>query len=158
MTLDSHKLIVGNGAACDTTNFTEYIQKNLKLYELNNDMKLTTHSAANFIRKELAEAIRKGPFQTNILLAGYDENGGASLYWCDYMGAMSKVNFGCHGYAANFISSVFDRDYTPGMDIEGVKSVAKKCINELRTRFLISQPKFRMKIVDVSGTREVPLE
>ena len=51
--LDSHKLLAGSGTAADTANFTEYIQKNLKLYELNNDVKLSNQSAANFIRKEV---------------------------------------------------------------------------------------------------------
>ena len=160
MELDSHKLLVGNGQICDTANFSEYIQKNMKLYELNNDVALTTHSTANFIRRELATALRKGPFQTNLLLAGHDtigNEGAASLYWCDYMGALSKVNFGAHGYAANFILSIFDRDYTPGMDLDGCLGIVKKCILELRTRFLISQPHFRIKIVDAEGTREIQM-
>ena len=53
MELDSHKLLAGAGTPADATNFNEYIQKNLKLYELNNDVKLSAHSAANFIRKEV---------------------------------------------------------------------------------------------------------
>ena len=50
MILDSHKLLVGSGNHADTTNFTNYVQKNLKLYELNNDLKLSTCAAANFVR------------------------------------------------------------------------------------------------------------
>jgi len=53
MELDSHKLLVGAGVAADSTNFTEYIQKNLKLYELNNDLKLGTKATANYIRGEV---------------------------------------------------------------------------------------------------------
>lgn len=159
MELDSHKLLVGNGPACDTANFTEYIQKNMKLYELNNDRSLGTLATANFIRGELATAIRQGPVQTNLLLGGYDKQANeASLYWMDYMGAMSKVDFGSHGYAANFISSVFDRDYKPNMSVNQGLDVIKKCLHELRTRFLISQPKFLIKLVDKEGIREVPLE
>ena len=71
--------------------------------------------------------------------------------------ARSKVGCGAHGYAANFISSVFDRDYTPGMNLDGCLGVVKKCIHELRTRFLISQPKFIVKLVDADGVREIPL-
>ena len=51
--LDSHKLVAGSGTPADTTNFLEYVQKNMKLYELNNDLALTTHAAANFIRGEV---------------------------------------------------------------------------------------------------------
>ena len=54
----------------------------------------------------MATAIRKGPFQTNLLLGGYDTQSGASLYWLDYMGAMSKVGFGAHGYAGKLSCSV----------------------------------------------------
>lgn len=53
MELDSHKLLVSSGVPADGVNFTEFIQKNLKLYELNNDLKLSTHAAANFIRGEV---------------------------------------------------------------------------------------------------------
>jgi 20S proteasome alpha/beta subunit len=53
MELDSHKLLAGAGTPADATTFNEYIQKNLKLYELNNDIKLNTRSAAHFIRKEV---------------------------------------------------------------------------------------------------------
>ena len=52
--LDSHKLIVGAGSFADSVNFTEYIQKNLKLYELNNDMHMGTSASANFIRNEVS--------------------------------------------------------------------------------------------------------
>lgn len=61
------------------------------------------------------------------------------------------------GYAANFILSVFDRDWRPDMtEAEGM-DVIKKCIHELHTRFLISQPNFVIKIVDQTGTRVVKL-
>eukprot|EP00601_Ochromonadales_sp_CCMP2298_P032895 CAMPEP_0173352856 /NCGR_PEP_ID=MMETSP1144-20121109/16250_1 /TAXON_ID=483371 /ORGANISM="non described non described, Strain CCMP2298" /LENGTH=195 /DNA_ID=CAMNT_0014301117 /DNA_START=88 /DNA_END=670 /DNA_ORIENTATION=- len=117
LALDSHKLMVGAGVPADCATFNEYVQKNLKLYELNNDIKLSTRGAANYIRGELATAMRKGPYQTNLLLAGFDPEEGVSLFLMDYMAALSKVNFGAHGYAAAFILSVFDRDWVKGMDL-----------------------------------------
>jgi len=53
MELDSHKLLVGAGVPADSAHFNEYIQRNLTLYELNNDIKLRTHGAANYIRSEV---------------------------------------------------------------------------------------------------------
>jgi 20S proteasome alpha/beta subunit len=151
--LDSHKLLVGAGTFADSVKFGEYVQKNLKLYELNNDMKMGTSASANFIRTELATALRKGPYQTNILLAGYDDKDGVALYYLDYMAALAKVNFGAHGYCANFILSVFDREWKEGLSLEEGKDVARKCIHELRTRFMISQPNWIIKVVDKNGTR-----
>lgn len=39
--------------------FTEYVQKNVSLYQLRNGIPLTTAAAANFTRGELATALRK---------------------------------------------------------------------------------------------------
>jgi 20S proteasome alpha/beta subunit len=157
MVLDSHKLLSGSGTPADCANFNEFIQKNLKLYELNNDVKLNTSAAANFLRGELATALRRGPYQTNVLLAGYDEIGGPSLYYVDYLASLTKVGFGAHGYASNFILSTFDRDFKKGMPLEQGLEVIRKCINELHTRFLISQPNFVVKVVDKDGCREVKI-
>jgi 20S proteasome subunit beta 4 len=62
MELDSHKLLVGSGNYPDTVNFNEYIQKNMKLYELNNDLPLSTHAAANFTRGEVKYLSFKSSF------------------------------------------------------------------------------------------------
>ena len=64
--------ILHAGAQADTVCFTEYVQKNMALYEISNGLKLSTPAAASFVRNELAVALRKGPYQTNLLLGGYD--------------------------------------------------------------------------------------
>jgi 20S proteasome subunit beta 4 len=53
MELDSTKLLANCGAHADRINFTEYIQKNVTLYELNNGLQLSTHAAANYIRGQV---------------------------------------------------------------------------------------------------------
>jgi len=55
--------------------------------------------------------MRKAPYQTNILLGGYDKGAGASLYFMDAYSALAKVNFGVHGHASSFLLSVFDREW-----------------------------------------------
>ncbi|MBA0801314.1 hypothetical protein Gohar_011687 [Gossypium harknessii] len=59
MVLDSHKLIAASGESGDRVQFTEYIQKNVALYQFRNGIPLTTAAAANFTRGELATALRK---------------------------------------------------------------------------------------------------
>lgn len=44
---------------CFRVQFTEYIQKNVALYQFRNGIPLTTAAAANFTRGELATALRK---------------------------------------------------------------------------------------------------
>lgn len=40
----------------------------------------------------------QSPYQCNLLIAGYDEGAGASLYWLDYLATLHKVNTGGTGY------------------------------------------------------------
>ena len=75
----------------------------------------------------------------------------------DYLAALAKVDFGAQGYAANFILSVFDREWHKDMSEQQGLEVIKKCIHELKTRFLISQPEFIVKVVDANGVRVVKL-
>lgn len=40
----------------------------------------------------------QAPYHCNLLIAGYDEGPGASLYWLDYLATLHKVNTGGTGY------------------------------------------------------------
>lgn len=154
--LSSHSAMGVSGPNCDLVNFSEYISKNLALYELSNDgMKLSTHAQANFCRGELAKALRKGPFQVNVILGGYDESTptGGSLYVMDYMGSVTKQRYGAQGYASNFCLSIMDRDWVEGMDEGQAVDVVEHCIKELQMRFLINQSNFIIKVIDKEGVR-----
>ncbi|RYH07639.1 hypothetical protein EON65_41565 [archaeon] len=114
----------------------------------------------NLLCTQLATALRRGPYQTNVLLAGYDttkEGSKVSLYHMDYLAALTEVKFGAHGYCSNFILSIFDRDWQPNMSLEQALEVVRKCLYELKVRFLISQPNFVIKLVDAQGTRVLQL-
>ena len=55
--------------------------------------------------------MRKRTTEANLLLGGYDEGEGPSMYWMDYLGVMQKMPFGAHGHGAAFCLSIFDREY-----------------------------------------------
>ena len=131
-----------------------YIAKNFQLIELRNDgTKLSTAAQANFCRKELAEALRKGPYNVNLLLGGYDDKAGASLYFMDYLAALQKVPYGAQGYASMFCLGIMDREYREGLDQAAALKIIEQCIHEMHTRFLVSQPNFVIKVVDKDGVR-----
>jgi 20S proteasome subunit beta 4 len=101
--------------------------------------------------------LRKGPYQVNILLGGYDEKtDSSSLYFLDYMASLQKVPYGAQGHAAAFCLSIMDREYLPGKCTEeAALKIIRQCINELKIRFLISQPNFIIKVVDKDGVKVV---
>ncbi|KAK8548570.1 hypothetical protein V6N13_054645 [Hibiscus sabdariffa] len=154
MILDSHKLIAASGESGDRVQFTEYIQKNVALYQFRNGIPLTTAAAANFTRGELATALRKNPYFVNILLAGYDKETGPSLYYIDYIATLHKVDKGAFGYGSYFSLAMMDRHYHSGMTVEEAIDLVDKCIMEIRSRLVVAPPNFVIKIVDKDGARE----
>ncbi|OVA15519.1 Proteasome [Macleaya cordata] len=154
MVLDSHKLLGASGESGDRVQFTEYIQKNVALYQFRNGIPLTTAATANFTRGELATALRKNPYSVNLLLAGYDKETGPSLYYIDYIASLHKIEKGAFGYGSYFSLSMMDRHYHGGMSLEEATDLADKCIMEIRSRLVVAPPNFVIKIVDKDGARE----
>lgn len=72
---------VGRAAGCDRK-VTRYFNSELRLKY-----------------GSMADALQK-PYQTNLLLAGYDEGHGPSLYWMDYLATMHQMNIAGTGYGA----------------------------------------------------------
>lgn len=143
-----------SGETCDRDRFASLIMRSLALQKFRHGYELDLESTAEFTRSQLAEALRKGPYQVNLLMGGYDHQAEkARLYWFDYLGTMQEVTKGAHGYAGYFVSSVLDNHYKKDMTLEEGLECAKECINELKTRFLISQPQFVLKIVTKDGTK-----
>lgn len=154
MILDSHKLMGASGEAGDRAQFTEYVQKNVALYQFRNGIPLTTAAAANFTRGELATALRKNPYMVNIILAGYDKETGPSLYYVDYIATLHKVDKAAFGYGSYFSLAMMDRHYRKDMTVEEAVDLADKCIMEIRSRLVVAPPNFVIKIVDKDGARE----
>lgn len=42
----------------------------------------------------------QSPYNTNLLMAGYDEDTGPALYWCDYLATLHQMNICGTGYGA----------------------------------------------------------
>mmetsp|Transcript_3047 Transcript_3047/g.2013 ORF Transcript_3047/g.2013 Transcript_3047/m.2013 type:complete len:96 (-) Transcript_3047:205-492(-) len=94
------------------------MMRNLQLMEYRTGFEPDVESTAQFMRTELATALRKGPFQVNILVGGYDElDGQAKMYWMDYLGTLQQVTKGAHGYAGYFVNSVLDNNYKKDMTL-----------------------------------------
>ena len=152
MHLDSHKLLGASGETGDAHQFCEFIQKNINFNRFKSDIPLSTDATANFIRNQLATALRQNPYSVNLLLGGYDKNG-PSLYFLDYLANMHKMKYAVHGYAGNFLLSILDKDYKDGLTVEEALTILNACMAELKIRFLINSPRFIVKVVDQNGIR-----
>ena len=76
----------------------------------------------------------------------------------DYLGSLQKVTKAAHGYGGHFLYSIMDNYYNSNLSLEDAKTCIGKCINELRTRFVISMVNFQVKIIDGNGTVDISNE
>mmetsp|Transcript_24863 Transcript_24863/g.73509 ORF Transcript_24863/g.73509 Transcript_24863/m.73509 type:complete len:196 (-) Transcript_24863:58-645(-) len=153
--LDDHKVFCLSGEAGDRVNFSEYVIANVKLYELRNGTRLSTKSVAHYTRGELATALRKSPYHCNLMLAGYDEATGPSLFWMDYLATLNKINTGGTGYGSFFVLSMFDKMWHPNLTEAEALDMMLKGIDEVKQRLVVAPSKFVIKVVDKNGTRTV---
>ncbi|CAG8634488.1 3580_t:CDS:2, partial [Cetraspora pellucida] len=139
--LNKHNIMLYSGESGDTVTFAEYIQRNVRLYGIRNGIELTPKAAATFTRKELATSLRSRPH----------------LYWIDYLGSSTEVPFAAHGYGAYYCMSILDRYHHPDITLDEAKVLVKKCIDELKSRFVINLLDFKIKVTDQDGIREITI-
>ncbi|KAF8148382.1 20S proteasome subunit [Crassisporium funariophilum] len=158
-TLSPHLLMGYSGEPGDTVQFAEYVERNIRLYQIRNLYPLRPSAAASWIRRALAESLRsRKPYSVNLLLGGYDTSShDPHLYWIDYLGTMTEVPFAAHGYGAYFALSLLDRYHDPSASVEEGLATLKRCIDEVSKRLVVSPGKYKIKIVDKDGTREIEM-
>lgn len=151
--LNKHLALGVSGEKGDTTQFAEYIKRNVQLFSIRNGYEMKPANAAHFIRRNLADSLRtRSPYQVNSILAGYNrtENCG-ELYRLDYLGTMIKTNYAAHGYASMLSLSIFDRFYKPDLPLSGGLDVLRKVISEVQKRLVISMPVFYVMVISKDG-------
>jgi len=157
--LSPHLLMAYSGEPGDTVQFAEYVERNIRLYQIRNLYPLRPAAAASWIRRALADSLRsRKPYSVNLLLGGYDTaTFDPHLYWIDYLGTMTEVPFAAHGYGAYFALSLLDRYHDPSATLEEGLATLKRCLDEVSKRLLVSPSKYKVKIVDKDGVREIEL-
>ncbi|MES1907955.1 MAG: hypothetical protein MHM6MM_000979 [Cercozoa sp. M6MM] len=157
--LDEHKILACAGPNGDVSAFSDFILRNMELERFrNHGQRMSTHATANFTRHALAQALRRSPYQVNMLIGGYDKNAGPSLYFMDYLASMQKVTRGAQGYIAYFVNGLLDRLWKEGMTQEEGLEVARKCVHEIKKRFLVDLVRFQVKIITADGIKSLELE
>jgi len=157
--LGSHLLMAFSGEPGDTVQFAEYVERNIRLAQIRNTYPLPPPSAASWIRRELADSLRsRSPYAVNLLVAGYDlPTHEPKLYWIDYLGTMATIPFAAHGYGSYFALSLLDKYHDPEATVEEGLATLRRCIDEVSKRLVVTPGKFKVKIVDKNGVREVEL-
>jgi 20S proteasome subunit beta 4 len=91
----------------------------------------------------------------HLLLGGWDKDAGPSLFYIDYLGSMHQLKMAAHGYASYFALSIMDRYWHEDMSVDEAVGLMHRCIDELKTRFILNLTEFKLKIVDKDGIRDL---
>lgn len=145
--IDGNKCLVVAGQVGDRVQFGEYIRTNAHLYQYINSTNLLVKSLAYFTRKQMAYYLRRNPFNVDCLIAGYDKESGFQLFWCDYLSNMDAVNKGAQGYGGYFCTGILDKYYHENLTLEEALVIFKKCFDELKNRFLLTQINYELRII-----------
>ncbi|KAM0752945.1 20S proteasome subunit beta 4 [Meredithblackwellia eburnea MCA 4105] len=158
--IGKHLVMAYSGEPGDTVNFAEYVERNLRLYQIRNHIPLRPSSAASWTRLELAKSLRsRKPYSVNLLLGGFDPTSNTpELFWIDYLGTKGTVPYAAHGYGAYFALSTMDRWHSPDMDLQQGLELMRKCIDELEKRFIVNLGEFTIRVADKDGVRQINLK
>lgn len=159
--LTDNCIMLYSGESGDTVNFAEYVQCNVQLFGIRYGTQMSTKAVASYTRRILADGIRSrgGGYKVQILIAGTDPvSAKPELYWMDYLGSSVKMNFAAHGYAAYFVTSTMDRLWKPDLTLEEAKHIVRKCLEEIKKRFIASLPNFTIKVITKDGIEKISLD
>ena len=91
---------------CDLVNFSQYVSKNLQLYELSNDGSSTGKSSQRLCARDRLRSMS--------FWAGTAKRRRESLYVMHYMGSLVEAKYGAQGYTSNYHGSQSGREVDEG--------------------------------------------
>ncbi|AQZ13256.1 PRE1 (YER012W) [Zygosaccharomyces parabailii] len=155
--LSPHNLMSFGGEAGDTVQFAEYIQANVQLYAIRENLELSPLAVSSFVRQELAKSIRsRKPYQVNVLIGGYDtKKEKPELYQIDYLGTKVELPYAAHGYSGFYTFSLLDRHYRSDMTTTEGLELLKMCVGELNKRMPVAFKGVMVKVIDKDGIRQM---
>lgn len=151
--------MVFQGEPGDAISLADYLQANIRLYGVRNDgLELSPHACAHFVRHTLSDGLRSGSGaqQVNLLVGGVVPNAESAasvgeLYWIDYLGSMVPLPFACQGYGSYFCMGLLDRYYRSDLTADDAIALLKRCLHELKVRFVANLPAFTVRVYRADG-------
>jgi 20S proteasome subunit beta 4 len=151
--IGKNKLLVVSGNPNEVSQFSDYIQKSIQFHSLRVGNNVSTHFAANTIRRHLANYLRKSPVKIHLTLIGYDKAIGPSIFTIDYTGNLHRSSYVVQGYTSYLLLSLLNTLITKSINLSEGISILIKCVVLVKNRFLANNQNFVIKMVDNEGCK-----
>lgn len=151
-------LISSVGEVSTRKDFTKLVKSNLQYNYYKYSNNLLTSEVASFTRHMVADSLRsRNPYQVGSIIAGVDD-GVPSLYLIESLGGMERVSKAVLGYASHFLYGLMDSCHKKDFSLEDGKDCIKKCIQELKVRFLMNIQDFDVFVISKNGIVDISNE
>jgi len=138
-----------SGSAADTQALTDYVHYYLNQWSLDTGREPTVKTAAHLMRRLIYE--NKDMLQAGVIVAGWDDVNGGSVYTITLGGSCLQLPFATGGSGSIFIAGLLDAEYTPNMSKEEARSLAKKACSHAMCRDGSSGGVIRTVAISSSG-------
>lgn len=156
--LENNQII---GSVADVSvrkDFSKLIKANLTYHYYRYNTHLLTKETAQFTRNTVWESLRsKNAMQVASLIAGVDNNE-PYLYIIEQLGGMERVMKGAIGYCSHFLYGTMDSNYKKDINEEEAKDIIRKCIHELKVRFLANLVNFDVLLIKNDSIENISSE
>ncbi|KAH8412730.1 hypothetical protein KR009_004973, partial [Drosophila setifemur] len=154
--LTDYSMMAAVGDGGDSLQFTDFILRNLKLYQVTNGYDLSTRGAVHFTRTNLSAYLRSNArYQVSLLIGGYDPVSGPELHFIDTYGSSMRIPYGGHGSGINFCGPILNEFYKPLLDQREAYGLLQKCVAEIQKRLVINLRNFDVFLMNKMGIRKM---
>lgn len=154
--IDDHLGITIAGIVGDAQAIVRYIKAELKLYALQEEMKMSVESASTLVANILYSR-RYYPFIVQLIIAGYDKK--PHLFTLSPDGSVIEEEYFSTGSGSPMAFGLLENDFKKGMDVESAKKLAIKCVKVAIQRDIASGGSgIDLAVIDSKGFRMLPDE
>uniref|UniRef100_A0A7R9ZN72 Proteasome subunit beta n=1 Tax=Craspedostauros australis TaxID=1486917 RepID=A0A7R9ZN72_9STRA len=121
-----------SGSAADTQALTDYVHNYLSQLELTTGRQPTVKVAAHLMRRLIYN--NKDNLMAGVIIAGWDEVDGGSIYNITLGGTALKMPYAIGGSGSIFITGFLDSEFRAGMSEDEARALAKKACSHAMTR------------------------
>lgn len=142
-----------SGSAADTQHLAALTGNYLQQHAIDIGREPTVSNAAGLLHRIVYN--NKHHLSAGMIVAGWDEISGGSVYDIPSSGGCLKLDYVLGGSGSIFLYSLMDRLYKPGMSRAECQDLARQLVSHALSRDASSGGMVRMVTIDQNGTEQV---
>jgi proteasome beta subunit len=152
--VDGHLAVTISGGVADAQNVVDSLKYYANSYRIEKGQLLPVKSAARIVSNILFSS-RYYPYIAIVLVGGYDEGVGGSLYNIDFFGSSNPDKVTSSGSGSPVALGVLEEGYEEGMSVNRGVTLAANAIIAAMRRNVFTGDNFDVAVIDKTGFSEI---